>query len=350
MEIITGRTNEPHIYSEDDGALYASIIGKNVYVLPIDQQLSAEFVDSNTIRINSGTFVMNGRVGRIRQGEYDTVTIDNGTAGYVRRDLIMARYTNTNGVESFEWVVVKGDPVISPGPALTPDWDSTGNILNGDTVVEYPFFRVELDGVTISAPVRVVDAMPNNLAKSVNLDNNNKFNPPSDIVLNNSQRLLGTTTGDPMGVGDIQLLGIQPCNENNNCVVGWGGYEAEIGQTNIYGNTAIMLKSKGDIDFRPGENGKICMNGRPFIMYKDYKVNYNQTAGDIGTRFLDYTVSVAQEGYQALGAWLWNHNNNYYAMVVPYISGTTLHVDGYRAHGSARSSQSLTVTVLYMAV
>lgn len=349
MEIITGRTNEPHILSEDEGALYASIFGPDLYVLPLGRKLKAEIVDANTIKINSGEFVMNGRFGRIRRGEYETVTIESGTAGYSRMDLIVVRYTNTNGIENFELAVIRGGDIPSETETLTPDWQD-GNIYNGDTLVEAPLYAVAIHGVSVDTPKAAFKEVTANLAQAANLKINGNLELPGEIILGNSKRLLGMTTGDPLGSGsELELLGIQPCNENNNCVVGYGGYDAQIGQTNIYGNNKVMLKSNGDIDFQPGTGGHICKNGIEFIKYKDYKISYDQSAGDIGTRFMDKTVNVELSGYQALGAMLWNHTNNYYAMVVPYIAGTTLHVDGYRASGSARSGQSLTVTVLYLA-
>ena len=344
MEIITGRTNEPHILSEDEGALYASIFGPYTYVLPLGNQLSADILDANTIRINSGEFVMNGRFGRIRPGEYETVTIDNGAVGYNRKDAIIIRYKNENGIESFELDVLKGEPVAAPN---TPIWPvpAQGNIYDGDTLVETSLYHVLIEGVNITSVTLQPKKITSKLQGAISTDSNDDIQVPNEIVLQNTKRIYGVTTEDPYYHTTQKLLALQPCNENNNCVLGFGGYDKNIGATNIYGND-IKLFSKEGIDIREGELRK---NGIPFITYGDYPITYNQDAGTIGTRFLDKTVDIELRGMQPIGAFLWNHSNNYYAMVVPYIAGNTLHIDGYRANSSARSNQSLTVTVLYMA-
>ena len=344
MEIITGKTAEPHIYSEDEGALYASIFGPGVYILPLGNRLSAELIDANTIRINSGEFIMNGRFGRIRPGEYDTVTIDNGAAGYARRDIIAVRYTMVNGIEAFNLVVIKGTPY--PGEdTVTPDWDSESNIYNGDSVVEWPLYYVDIIGVSVNPPLPACDVLTGNLEKAVSLNANDEIAPPSDIVLNNSAKIFGMTTGDPLGSGsEIKLLGIQPCSEANNCVIGFGGYDAKIGKTNIYGDN-VNVFSNGYIDLR----GNIQKNGKDYIVTQDYDVTYNQEAGTIGTRFLDKQINVGKSGYYSMGVYLKDHGNNYYAMFTTHINGDTLHLCGYRANAASRSNQTVTVTVLYRA-
>ena len=145
MQIITGRTGENHITSDDDRALYAGIFGTGSYVLNTGLQLAAAVISANTIRISSGDLVHQGTHARIRYNTYEDVTIDNGTTGYGRIDLIVARYTRSAGLESMELAVIKGMPSADPeAPAY-----NTGNILQGASVSEMPLYQITLDGVNI---------------------------------------------------------------------------------------------------------------------------------------------------------------------------------------------------------
>lgn len=148
MEIITGKTESAHIYSSDEGALYASIIGPGQYVLPLGEKLMANMTSANKVRLLSGELVMNGRLGRIRPGEYDELDVQNGASGYNRIDLLVIRYANTNGIESMTPLVITGESVT--GEPSIPTYNE-GNIYNGDTPVDFPLYKMQLTGV--SAPI-----------------------------------------------------------------------------------------------------------------------------------------------------------------------------------------------------
>lgn len=157
MEIITGKTESAHIYSSDEGALYASIIGPGQYVLPLGEKLMANMTSANKVRLLSGELVMNGRLGRIRPGEYDELDVQNGASGYNRIDLLVIRYANTNGIESMTPMVITGESVT--GEPSAPTYN-TGNIYNGDTPVDFPLYKMQLTGVsapTLTAMFETVD-------------------------------------------------------------------------------------------------------------------------------------------------------------------------------------------------
>lgn len=147
MQIITGRTGENHVTSDDDRALYAGIFGTGSYVLNTNQKLAASIISSNTIRISNGDLVHQGTHARIRYNTYEDVTIDNGTTGYKRIDLIVARYTKSAGLEAMELAVIKGTP--SADPAV-PEY-TAGNILQGASLSEMPLYQITLDGVNIES-------------------------------------------------------------------------------------------------------------------------------------------------------------------------------------------------------
>lgn len=147
MKIITGTTGTEHVTSDDDRALYAGIFGAGSYILNTGMHLSASVETANTIRLHSGDLVHHGTHARIPYGEYEDVTIDNGTTGYNRKDLIVARYIKEAGMEKMELAVIKGTP--SAAEALVPGHEE-GNILENDEVVDMPLYVVTLSGVNVS--------------------------------------------------------------------------------------------------------------------------------------------------------------------------------------------------------
>lgn len=149
MQIVTGYTGEPHITSAQDRAINQGIVGEDSYVLSVGSQLEATAASANYIRIADGVFCLQGCMAVIGEGDYDEVTIDSGTAGMNRRDLIVARYTRDTSteVESMELAVVKGTP--TSGSPQDPYYED-GSIQAGDTVVEYPLWRVTLTGVNVT--------------------------------------------------------------------------------------------------------------------------------------------------------------------------------------------------------
>lgn len=64
-------------------------------------------------------------------------------------------------------------------------------------------------------------------------NSNNDVELPNELYLDNSKQIYGKTTGLDT---DVYLGNFQPLSGANNCVLGFGGYDSQIGKTNIYGN------------------------------------------------------------------------------------------------------------------
>ena len=148
MKIITGKTGTNHVTAADDRSMYAAIFGRSSYVLDTGDKLSASIQSSNEIVISNGDLLHNGTHARIPYGETKTVQIENGTTGYNRKDLIVARYTSVAGIESMDLVVIKGDP--TTGTPMEPDY-TTGDILEGVTTSDMPLYCITISGVNIDA-------------------------------------------------------------------------------------------------------------------------------------------------------------------------------------------------------
>lgn len=139
----------PHIYAEDDAAIYESISGGDG-VYDIGEMLKATVLSNNNVRIGNGVLSVGGHIARIKYGDYEEMTIDNGESGKNRNDLIVARFSTTGfgGVDEFSLEVKKG--VAVTGAAKDPEVE-TGNLYEGETIREFPLHRVRLEGISIVA-------------------------------------------------------------------------------------------------------------------------------------------------------------------------------------------------------
>jgi len=159
MEIITGYRGEPHVTSQQERNTNIGIFGADPKIIKgIDSELAATVVSANEVEIADGVFVAEGCTAEIPRGTTESMTIENGEQGMLRVDLIVARYTKTagTGVESMELAVIKGTSAAS-NPAV-PSYN-TGTIADGDSPVDFPIYRVNLDGISITSVDAMVDVV-----------------------------------------------------------------------------------------------------------------------------------------------------------------------------------------------
>lgn len=147
MKIVTGYTGKPHVTSMQEASENMGVAGGEDYVLSVGNKLKAEIVTNNSIKILDGDLMMQGHHALIEADNYEEVTINNGTQGMKRNDLIVARYTkdSISGVEDIQIVVVEG----TPGAQGTDPVIVTSDIRSGGLRHEMPLYRVELDGLNI---------------------------------------------------------------------------------------------------------------------------------------------------------------------------------------------------------
>lgn len=147
MRIVTGYRGQPHISSNDQQGLNQGVVGSGNYVFDVGQKFSATLTDVNTVTISDGEGILQGVHFRIEPGESETANIANGSTGMKRLDLICARYTKNTitGIEDVQLVVIQGEE--DDTEATAPDYNE-GDILTGDTIVDFPIYEVSLDGLT----------------------------------------------------------------------------------------------------------------------------------------------------------------------------------------------------------
>ena len=149
MNIITGYRGEPHITSQMDRDVNMGIFGAGAYIANVGSKLAPTIVSANEIRLADGLVIAEGCAAEIPSGTTQTVNIQNGVQGMLRRDLIVARYNKavSTSVESMDLAVITGVAVGS-SPAL-PTY-TQGSIADGDAQVDFPLYEVDLDGVNVT--------------------------------------------------------------------------------------------------------------------------------------------------------------------------------------------------------
>lgn len=163
MEIITGYKGEPHITSQQLRNTYIGIFGQTPRIIKgVGAELAATIISANEIDIADGMVSCQGCTAEVPRGTTESMVIENGSQGMLRKDLIVVRYTKNAGtaVESMELAVIKGTPVSSnpQRPSHT-----TGSIAEGDTTVDFPLYDVNIDGISITSVTRIMElvSVPN---------------------------------------------------------------------------------------------------------------------------------------------------------------------------------------------
>ena len=158
MNIITGYKGEPHVTSQQLRDANIGTFGGGAYILDVGSQMAATVVSANQVDIADGLLVAEGCTAEVARGTTESLAIDNGSQGMLRTDLIVARYTKvaSTAVEAMALAVIKGTPAAS-NPA-TPAYN-TGLIADGDSPVDFPLYRVNLNGISITSVERLVDVL-----------------------------------------------------------------------------------------------------------------------------------------------------------------------------------------------
>lgn len=147
LELVTGYWGMEHITAEQDADLNAGIIGSGNYVLNIGEKMRAEAVSANQVRIFDGVFMAYGRQCILGDGEYEDVTIENGTPGLVRNDMIVVKYKKDeeSGKENATFAVLKGET----GSVVKDPVPNRQDIRSGAFESEVPMYRVKINGLAI---------------------------------------------------------------------------------------------------------------------------------------------------------------------------------------------------------
>lgn len=159
VHLVTGYAGQEHVTATDQAAFNAALIGEDDFVLYKGNVFQAQVINNNQIRVLDGELMMQGRFVRLNPNTYVDLTIDNGSQGMKRNDLIAVRYTKdtVSGVESADLVVIKGTAVESTSVPSDPKY-TVGNILDGVAEKhEFPLWRIPINGLNVGEPLRLFE-------------------------------------------------------------------------------------------------------------------------------------------------------------------------------------------------
>ncbi len=146
FEIVDGMTGTKHISSDDLAALNTATVGKADCVLEYGDDFELTMASANSATLGTGVGMVGGK--RFWNQAATSLTIQSGTQGQKRNDLIVARYAKTSaGIESITPVVIKG----APSADAAADPEVTANDLK--------LWRIPLDGINAGAPVKLFDTV-----------------------------------------------------------------------------------------------------------------------------------------------------------------------------------------------
>lgn len=144
FEAVDACFGTPHISSDDLAALNEATIGKRDCVMRWGDDFKAVMTNANTCLVGTGVGMVGGK--RFWNQAAVSLTVQSGTQGQKRNDLVVARYAKDgSGIESITPVVIKGTP--SADAAADPE--VTANDLK--------LWRIPLDGINAGAPVKLFD-------------------------------------------------------------------------------------------------------------------------------------------------------------------------------------------------
>ena len=147
FEIVDGMTGTKHISSDDLSELNDALVGGGYHVWDYASSFWLTMSSANKAVISSGVGMVDGK--RFWNSGDVTLTVDSGTQGQKRNDIVVARYSRTSaGIESVEPVVVKGTPTTG-----TPSDPSV-------TTKDLKLWRIPINGLNVGTPVRLFSPLP----------------------------------------------------------------------------------------------------------------------------------------------------------------------------------------------
>ena len=157
VELVTGYAGKAHVSSSEDGARQAGTVGTGMYALEtVDEPLKATLENANTVTVGPGDVLINGR--HVQLTGSTTFAVPVGTQGMQTSNLLVLRYELAEDeTESVTAITLTGEPAASDpqDPTL-----ATGSVLDGDSPVDMPLYRVVTTGIESAHPVKLFETMP----------------------------------------------------------------------------------------------------------------------------------------------------------------------------------------------
>lgn len=137
----TPEEEEAHVFAEDHAAMYKCIIGDGNILFPYGDRFAVTITGSNQIRVGSGLLAIQGHIGTIPANDSESFTLQNGSSGIVRSDLLVATF-KTSGVHGTDEFFLE---------VLTNTTNcANGNLDSGSFKVQMPIAKIKMNGLAIS--------------------------------------------------------------------------------------------------------------------------------------------------------------------------------------------------------
>lgn len=161
ITIYTPDSVAPHIYAEDDAQIHRALIGSSGITLA-DNQLACTIVNDNKVRLASGLYSMQGYMIAVQAGTTEDLTVDSGSAGAYRHDLVIADFVRGGGstADAFEFKIVKGTNATSASAATDPSLVQD-DLTTGGSHRQEILYRLIINGTEISTVERVAPYIGN---------------------------------------------------------------------------------------------------------------------------------------------------------------------------------------------
>ena len=218
MTVNTPPEAAPHIYAEDDAAVFQSIFGGDG-ILSVGSRFKTEVKTNNFVRLNDGVLCVGGHLGRIKYADYEDCVIENGETGYNRNDLIIGSFSN-NGehtIDEMKIEVLKGK--VTTGTAEDPVV-TQGDLYQGEQLRQVPIARVKLEGLNIVSVDMLLPVIPT--IPMINMYLSDKENP---IIMEKIVKTPGITLNAFEGKALSSSALTPPTVEGYKCIglaSGWG--------------------------------------------------------------------------------------------------------------------------------
>ncbi len=153
--LVTSSQGLDHIESYNARHYNAGTQGNGSFAFRGRGDFALSMPNTNTLRIASGDAQCCGAHWSI-DGDYEEYTIETGTPGYKRIDLVVADIV-TAPKEEIKIMVLKGEEVAGNDGEPVAPIPIQGNLNAGDTHVQMPICSVTLNGINPGDPVMLMD-------------------------------------------------------------------------------------------------------------------------------------------------------------------------------------------------
>ena len=145
FDVVTAKQGKPHVTADQQALMQAGMLGKGRYALDALNNLACTMTDSNTLTVDTGGLMVDGRW--VVNEAQTSFTIANGSQAHFRKDLAVLEITvdPSTGVTSLDEKVLQGATAATEEAAADPTYEP-GDLYTGLTAV-VPIARITLNGL-----------------------------------------------------------------------------------------------------------------------------------------------------------------------------------------------------------